>query len=169
MLKLHWHAGDVVRKIRIARGLTIENLDELSGVDKGTISKFEKAARDSKGSTLQRICAALEVAPSDVLAAIPVTYPITHVRNPWRLPRSPPVPQPILRLVRSNRETLKPSRAKFAMLSASSTAPLSRLQRKLERLNQLEPLAVGLVEQQVDDFLKDAGRADDEPLHRSTG
>lgn len=78
--------------------------------------------------------------------------------------------QPFLRLVRSNREMLKLSRPKFAMLSESSTPSLSRLQRKLESLNQIEPLAVELVEQQVDDFLQDAGRkSDDEPLHRSTG
>lgn len=51
--------GDVLRKLRLEKGWSLEELAEKSGVDKMTISKFERGISDSRQSTIDSLARAL--------------------------------------------------------------------------------------------------------------
>ena len=51
--------GENIKKTRLARGLSIEQLAELAGLTKGYISKIEKSAKAPPFSTLAKIAAAM--------------------------------------------------------------------------------------------------------------
>jgi transcriptional regulator with XRE-family HTH domain len=62
--------GDLGRNLRAARerlGLTQEQVSERSGVQAGEVSRIERGMRDPKVSTLERLAAAVEVEPGDLL------------------------------------------------------------------------------------------------------
>jgi transcriptional regulator with XRE-family HTH domain len=62
--------GDLGRNLRAAReklGLTQEQLSDLSGVQAGEVSRIERGQRDPRVSTLERLAAAVEVEPGDLL------------------------------------------------------------------------------------------------------
>jgi transcriptional regulator with XRE-family HTH domain len=63
-------AGDLGRNLRRARerrDLTQEQVAERSGVHATEVSRIEAGKRDPKVSTLERLAAAVEVAPSELL------------------------------------------------------------------------------------------------------
>jgi len=62
--------GDLGRNLRAARerlGLTQEQVSERSGVQAGEVSRIEHGKRDPKVSTLEKLAAAVEVEPGDLL------------------------------------------------------------------------------------------------------
>jgi transcriptional regulator with XRE-family HTH domain len=62
--------GDLGRNLRAARerlGLTQEQVSERSGVQAGEVSRIERGMRDPKVSTLEKLAAAVELEPADLL------------------------------------------------------------------------------------------------------
>lgn len=51
----------ITRKLRLEKNLTIEQLHELSGVKKSTISEIENDKVDPKWSTLKKLFKILEI------------------------------------------------------------------------------------------------------------
>lgn len=65
------HVGKTLRAIRVARGVTQEDLARLLGVDRVTISRYEAGTRPMTIPTLLHLAAFLDVPPGDLLAGIP--------------------------------------------------------------------------------------------------
>jgi transcriptional regulator with XRE-family HTH domain len=62
--------GDLGKNLRAARrrlGLTQEEVAERSGVQAGEVSRIERGKRDPKVSTVERLAAAVEVSPGQLL------------------------------------------------------------------------------------------------------
>jgi transcriptional regulator with XRE-family HTH domain len=62
--------GDLGKNLRAARkrlGLTQEQVAERSGVQAGEVSRIEGGKRDPKVSTLEKLAAAVEVKPGQLL------------------------------------------------------------------------------------------------------
>ena len=62
--------GDLGKNLRAARkklGLTQEEVAERSGVQAGEVSRIERGKRDPQISTLEKLAAAVEVAPGRLL------------------------------------------------------------------------------------------------------
>ena len=62
--------GDLGKNLRSARkrlGLTQEQVAERSGVQAGEVSRIERGKRDPQVSTLEKLAAAVEVAPGRLL------------------------------------------------------------------------------------------------------
>lgn len=55
------HAGEMIRKYRIQKGMTQKKLGELCGIADSNIRKYETGKQTPKINTLQRIADALEV------------------------------------------------------------------------------------------------------------
>ena len=51
----------LIKKVRLAKNMTLENLAKLSGISKGHLSKIERQERDPKLTTLIQIALALKV------------------------------------------------------------------------------------------------------------
>lgn len=51
----------LIKKVRLEKNMTLENLSKLSGISKGHLSKIERQERDPKLSTLIQITLALKV------------------------------------------------------------------------------------------------------------
>lgn len=63
------HPGEVTRIRRKARKLNLRTLAKMSGIDAGTISRFERGG-DFKYRVFQAICKALGCTPNDVYAEL---------------------------------------------------------------------------------------------------
>lgn len=60
--------GQKIRKARLERGLTQQELGDLVGVQKSAIAKYENGrVVNIKRSTLQKIASALEIRPSELM------------------------------------------------------------------------------------------------------
>jgi transcriptional regulator with XRE-family HTH domain len=62
--------GTALRAIRVARGVTQEDLARLLGVDRVTISRYEAGTRPMTIPTLLHLATFLDVPPNDLLAGI---------------------------------------------------------------------------------------------------
>jgi phage repressor protein C with HTH and peptisase S24 domain len=62
--------GDVVRKLRKERGLTLDGLAELAGVGKMTLMHLENENRDPRGSTINKVAKALGLRDAGGLFAL---------------------------------------------------------------------------------------------------
>lgn len=51
----------LLKKVRLEKNMTLENLSKLSGISKGHLSKIEREERDPKLTTLVQIALALKV------------------------------------------------------------------------------------------------------------
>lgn len=80
VIRLEWHVGDVVRKLRERQGLTsqealgerVSEHDGKKAIDKGTINRLEVyGERRSKSETISRVAGALGVEVSDLYASVP--------------------------------------------------------------------------------------------------
>lgn len=60
--------GERLRNARLAAGLTLAQVQEISGVDKGVISRIETGQRMPSLGTLRKLRDALALSDSDVLA-----------------------------------------------------------------------------------------------------
>lgn len=59
--------GDNLREARERLGLTQEQISDRSGVQAGEVSRIERGKRDPKVSTLEKLAAAVEVEPAELL------------------------------------------------------------------------------------------------------
>jgi XRE family transcriptional regulator, fatty acid utilization regulator len=59
--------GANLREARERLGLTQEQVSDRSGVQPGEVSRIERGKRDPKVSTLEKLAAALEVEPAELL------------------------------------------------------------------------------------------------------
>lgn len=64
-----FHIGDVLRKLREGRGLTIEQLSEKTGLGKGTISQIERGEGNPRQKTLDSLAKFLGLAGVEGLYA----------------------------------------------------------------------------------------------------
>jgi transcriptional regulator with XRE-family HTH domain len=62
--------GANVRKARLARGWTQEDLAEETGLASVQISRIERGKREVRLTTLVRLVRALEVSPADLLRGV---------------------------------------------------------------------------------------------------
>ena len=74
--------GQKIKKARLERGLTQQELGDLVGVQKSAIAKYENGrVVNIKRSTLQKIASALEIRPSElVFDGTPKEAAALHVR-----------------------------------------------------------------------------------------
>ena len=59
--------GRNVRELRLARGLTQEDLEGLTGLKRSYISDMERGERNPTVKAIQRLAEALEVEPAELL------------------------------------------------------------------------------------------------------
>lgn len=64
-----FHPGDVFRKWRNERGLTLVDFSKIAGIDKGTICRIENGA-SYRRPTFEKLCAAFGKSPLDVYAEL---------------------------------------------------------------------------------------------------
>jgi transcriptional regulator with XRE-family HTH domain len=57
---------DELRRLRLLRALTQEDLSDLSGIQSSTICRLETGARRARLSTIRALATALEVAPDAI-------------------------------------------------------------------------------------------------------
>ena len=55
------HEGVIIRKLRIAKGLSVRQLASLSGMSAANLSRFERGEQDTSRANLQQIVTALEL------------------------------------------------------------------------------------------------------------
>ena len=60
--------GERLRDLRMSRGLTPRRLEEHSGVSYEIINELELNGGIAEGDTIEKLCEALDVEPSDLLA-----------------------------------------------------------------------------------------------------
>ena len=73
--------GDTIRKVREYRGLTQEEVVELTGISRSTLVEIEKGRRSLLGLNGLRLCVVLEISP-DTLAMVAFKnwkYPVKKV------------------------------------------------------------------------------------------
>jgi transcriptional regulator with XRE-family HTH domain len=61
--------GSTIKRLRLDRGLTQEDLAHSAGVTTGTLSRTESGETSPSWRTVQRIATALGVSPGDLVAA----------------------------------------------------------------------------------------------------
>ena len=66
-----WHLGDVVRKLREARGWTLAEMTRRTGLDKGTLSRLENHPERATLATRQTVAKALCTTLEEMEALIP--------------------------------------------------------------------------------------------------
>lgn len=71
MLSMGGNLGRNLRRARTQRELTQEQVAQRSGVHATEVSRIEAGKRDPKVSTLERLAAAVEVPPGDLLREEP--------------------------------------------------------------------------------------------------
>jgi transcriptional regulator with XRE-family HTH domain len=81
--------GEELRRAREAAGLTQEGLADRAGVDRTYISLLERERQSPSVDMLFRVCAALGVRPSVLLARVEAAGPLTR-RVKRRFPRGRP-------------------------------------------------------------------------------
>jgi len=65
-----FHVGDVIRKRRHERGLSLEELSDLAGVNKATISQVERGEANPRADTIEKIAGALGMTTTEIYAAL---------------------------------------------------------------------------------------------------
>lgn len=60
-----------LRELRTRRGLTQVQLAERTGLDQATISRIERGRSGMDFEVLDRLCAALECEPGEILSRVP--------------------------------------------------------------------------------------------------
>ncbi|APO73131.1 transcriptional regulator protein [Rhizobium etli 8C-3] len=82
--------GIRIRKLRIEKGLTLDDLANASGVSRAMISRIERAEASPTASLLARVCAALGLSLSSFFADEGQGSPIArrHEQQVWRDPET---------------------------------------------------------------------------------
>src|SRR4051794_22960813 len=71
VVELTWHVGDVVYKLRIAKGWTQKELAERAGVHHNTIVRLEGGDEGVQARTLKLIADALGISRQELWALVP--------------------------------------------------------------------------------------------------
>lgn len=66
--------GDVIRRHRLAAGLSQERLGLHADVDRTSVSNIERDLKSPTVDTLIRLCRAMNARPSEILAEIEDSY-----------------------------------------------------------------------------------------------
>jgi transcriptional regulator with XRE-family HTH domain len=66
--------GDVIRRHRLAAGLSQERLALRAGVDRGYVSEIELERKSPTVDMLIRLCRVMNARPSEILAEIEDSY-----------------------------------------------------------------------------------------------
>lgn len=64
--------GPKLKQVRLAKGVTCEELAEKSGIDRKTITEIENGHRQAREKTLLAVCKALDIEPAVLLPVAPV-------------------------------------------------------------------------------------------------
>jgi transcriptional regulator with XRE-family HTH domain len=70
-MNVEWHVGDVVRKLRLGKGLTQKQLAEQADVHHNTIVRLEDGDEGVQGRTLARVASALGVTSKELWRLVP--------------------------------------------------------------------------------------------------
>ena len=91
-ISMHWHEGDVIRKLRDSVNWTLADLSRASGVSIQVINRIEKGhTREPKSATLDRLAQAFGLSGSlDLRNAVPRDHLL--VVRPRELPPQPAAP-----------------------------------------------------------------------------
>ena len=73
--------GEAIRALRLAKGLSLTDLEKLTGMDNGSLSKIERGKRNLTNHSMQVIAAGLGVSLSDLFAK---HQPLSDVKMPPR-------------------------------------------------------------------------------------
>jgi transcriptional regulator with XRE-family HTH domain len=68
---LLWHIGDVVRKVREARGLSRKELADLADIRQNTLGELERNVSNYERETLNKVAIALQITVEALHAAVP--------------------------------------------------------------------------------------------------
>lgn len=66
--------GDVMRRHRLAAGLSQERLGLRAGIDRTSVSNIERDLKSPTVDTLIRLCRVMNARPSEILAEIEDSY-----------------------------------------------------------------------------------------------
>ncbi|WP_299057214.1 helix-turn-helix transcriptional regulator [uncultured Nocardioides sp.] len=83
--------GQVLRRLRTERGLTLRQVSADARVSLGYISEVERGRKEASSELLASLCAALDVALSDVLREV---SELTAVEEAARVPTPIVIPAP---------------------------------------------------------------------------
>jgi transcriptional regulator with XRE-family HTH domain len=88
MMDIDTQIADRLKSLRASRGWTLERLAASSGVSRAMISKIERRETSATAALLSRLCVALEVPVSDLLAPAESPGMVTRKgqRPSWRDP-----------------------------------------------------------------------------------
>lgn len=67
--------GEKIRRKRLEKKMTQQELAQRSGIDAANIRKYESGKQNPKIETIAKIAAALEVQPSELIATMNLTIP----------------------------------------------------------------------------------------------
>ncbi len=70
MILLRRQLGEVLRRQRLAQGLTLRELSQRARVSLGYLSEIERGQKEASSELLMAICGALDVSLSSVLLAV---------------------------------------------------------------------------------------------------
>lgn len=68
---VRFHVGDVIRKLRLERGLTVGQLADAAKVNKMTVSAIERGESNYRRDTIEQIAKALRTDPEEIFALVP--------------------------------------------------------------------------------------------------
>lgn len=95
-----WTEGDLIRKLRIAFGWTLDDLRERSGVNPTVVSKIELGkTKEPKRDTLRKIAKAFGFSEQQFFAAVPaqqleLPIPAETIRLAGEVERAVKIPAP---------------------------------------------------------------------------
>ena len=78
--ELHWHTGDVVRKVMIATDLSAKTVAERAGVDPRTVRAILKTGNYERNA-LQQIAAVWSLRAEDFAKDVPTASLLHHVTD----------------------------------------------------------------------------------------
>jgi transcriptional regulator with XRE-family HTH domain len=83
-----FHVGDAVRKVRRQQRISLRKMGNLTGLDKGTISAFERGKKTTEIKTMEMLAVVLGMHPSKLYENV------TDLAQPEPHARGEPKPNP---------------------------------------------------------------------------
>ena len=115
--------GDVLRDLRMQRGLTLREVSAEARVSLGYISEIERGQKEASSELLASLCAALDVPLSDVLREVSDAVALEEAAaDLTRLPGRRPEPRRrhLRRLIRARPQSARPASARPASARSAS-------------------------------------------------
>ncbi|GAA1927793.1 hypothetical protein GCM10009737_32030 [Nocardioides lentus] len=101
MVVFRHELGQVLRRLRTERGMTLRQVSAAARVSLGYISEVERGRKEASSELLASLCAALDVALSDVLREVSESVALEEAAARLTAPRPIIIPQPSGRPVAS--------------------------------------------------------------------